>query len=64
MDEFSLAKMPALSDFTTKAFGENWHEVGGWRTIKPGARMVTKKELAAVIKEWRAAIKVWEKEKA
>ena len=48
------AKIPALSDYTTKAFGVNWCEVRSWRTPKPGARIVTKAELAKVIKEWRA----------
>lgn len=51
---------PALSDFTTKAFGQNWHEVSGWRQPKPGSRPVTRKEMNKVIAAWRKAYKEWE----
>ena len=50
-----MTKKPALSDFTTAAFGDNWIEAGSWRTVNPGARIVSKKEMAAVVKAWRAA---------
>ncbi len=48
-------KPPVLPDFTTAAFGDNWREEGSWRSPKPGERIVSKKELAAVVKAWRAA---------
>jgi hypothetical protein len=51
---------PVLAAFMERAFGDNWHLKGGWRTPKPGSRVVTKAEQDAVIAEWRDAWKKWE----